>query len=70
MSDIADKANDQMQPILDAGIKHICNQSQIDINGTGKCLVCKNPVTPVIIKDAEYIPRWCSTNCRDGIDDE
>ena len=45
MSDIADRANDQMQPMLEAGIKHICNKSIIDINGDGYCMVCKKPVS-------------------------
>ncbi len=66
MSDIADKANEQMQPILDAGIKHIRNKAQIDINGTGRCLVCSENVNPVILKGIEYMPRWCSVKCRDG----
>ncbi len=67
MSDIADRANDQMQPMLDAGIKHICNKSIIDINGDGYCMVCKKPVYECILSGVAYMPRWCSFACRDGL---
>ncbi len=70
MSDIADKANDQMQPMLDASIKHICNKSIIDINGNGKCIVCRKPVSEYTLFGVVYMPRWCSKDCRDGLYDE
>jgi hypothetical protein len=70
MSDIADRANDQMQPMLEAGIKHICNKSVIDINGDGYCMVCKKPVSEFIFSGVAYIPRWCSKDCRDGLGED
>lgn len=70
MSDIADKANDQMQPMLDASIKHICNQSTIDINGPGYCIACKKKVDYIFLNERKFMPRWCSTKCRDGVNDD
>lgn len=70
MSDIADKANDQMQSMLDASVKHVCNKSVIDINGPGTCLVCHKKVEYIFINGHNYMPRWCSIECRDGLNDE
>ncbi|MCK9394245.1 MAG: hypothetical protein M0Q44_01475 [Methylobacter sp.] len=70
MSDLADKAEEQSQSLLDASIQSIRNNSAIQINGTGKCLVCSKKVDPVVLNNVEYMPRWCSVKCRDGGYDE
>ena len=56
MSDIADKANDQAQLILDKQIE-MAKGAKLDIfpNQSGQCWECDTPIT-----DGR---RWCSVEC-------
>ena len=58
MADIADKANDQAQLILDKQIE-IAKGAKLDIfpNESGQCWYCDEPV--------EGGKRWCESSCRD-----
>ena len=56
MSDEADQASDREQSARDAAQEAIrIAAAAIDINGTGTCLNCGEPVKP---------GRWCDIECR------
>ena len=55
--DEADIANDYLEQFIDNAVKTAHNKAVTELNTTGKCLWCEEPV-----KDTR---RWCSVECRD-----
>lgn len=66
MADEIDQTDIREQYYLDIQIANAAN-GNIDINGTGRCKVCKEPVEHVMSFGKVIIPRWCSDECRDGL---
>jgi hypothetical protein len=66
MADEIDQTDIREQFYLAIQIANAAN-GNIDINGTGCCIVCKEPTEPVVSFGKVIIPRWCSVDCRDGL---
>ena len=55
--DEADIANDYLEHMIDNAVKTAHNKAKTELNTTGKCLWCDEPVNDT--------RRWCSADCRD-----
>ena len=64
MADELDQTDIREQYYLDIQIANAAN-GNININGTGCCMVCKAPTEPNVSFGKVIIPRWCSDYCRD-----
>ena len=60
-------ATDLRQAVLDAAniAAHVAAAAATKIEGDGDCIVCSNPVQPVVVNGKSIIGRWCCIECRD-----
>ncbi len=65
MADDADATDIRQQILLDAQINNAKQGAQVNIHGTGICLVCDNPVDPVEVCGKIIVGRFCSIECWD-----
>lgn len=65
MADDIDATDIRQQHLLDAQINNARQASHFDINGSGVCLVCDNPVLPIVCAGKTIVGRFCSVECRD-----
>ena len=65
MADEIDQTDIREQHYLDRQIASAADGANFNINGNGRCKVCKKLVAPVISFGKPIIPRWCSIRCRD-----
>jgi hypothetical protein len=65
MADDIDATDIRQQQMLDAQINNARQGSQVNIHGSGICLVCDNSVDPVEVCGKIIVGRFCSVECRD-----
>ena len=65
MADEIDQTDIREQHYLDRQIASAADGANFNINGNGRCKVCKKMVVPVLSFGKAIIPRWCSIRCRD-----
>lgn len=68
MADEADLSDERQQRLLDAAIENAKKKAQVNIEGSGICLVCEGEVMPIVSGNRSIVGRFCSTECRDRYD--
>lgn len=69
MADEVDQTDLREQHYLERQIASAADGIKYNINGNGRCIVCKRSVSPTLCNGKEIISRWCSIQCRDGLFD-
>ena len=68
MSDEVDKANELIELELGIALKEISSNAEVDIKGSGLCVVCYGVVDSIMYNGQAIVGRFCCDECRDEFD--